>query len=115
MERDLPKQQLLRRLNKRPMSPKGLTSVNKPVILNSLPNPNNKEAQMSETQTPTISRKEEQLLRDQSTWETYVSVGNWVEVAKQMNYANGSCARRAGLRHAFLHSLLVQGDNPQVV
>ena len=70
---------------------------------------------MSETATPTISRKEEQLLRDQTTWDTYVLLGNWVEVAKQMNYANGSCARRAGLRHAHLNSLLVQDDNPQVV
>jgi hypothetical protein len=70
---------------------------------------------MSDTFTGTTTRKGEQLTRDKATWESYIALGNWVAVAKAMNYANGSCARRAGMRHAFRHSLLVQGDNPQVV
>ncbi len=58
--------------------------------------------------TVTTTKREEQLQRDETTWETYILLGNWVEVAKQMNYANGSCARRAGMRHALRNGLVVE-------
>lgn len=70
------------------------------------PNPNQGEIKMSITVTTT--KREEQLQRDETTWETYILLGNWVEVAKQMNYANGSCARRAGMRHALRNGLVVE-------
>lgn len=70
---------------------------------------------MSDLVTPIPTKKQEQALRDQSTYETYLVIGNWVEVAKQMNYANGSCARRAGMRHAFRNGLVVQSaETPNV-
>lgn len=69
---------------------------------------------MSETPTPTITKREEQTLRDEATWESYLLLGNWVKVAEQMNYANGSCARRAGMRHAMRNGLVVQSNRSPI-
>jgi hypothetical protein len=67
-------------------------------------------------ETPvTTSKRDQQRERDQQAWESHLLLGSWVEVAKSLNYANGSCARRAGLRHAHRNSLLVQDGNPSAV
>lgn len=59
--------------------------------------------------TPNITEaKAEQFKRDQTAWDTYVLIGNWVKVAEQLGYANGSVARRAAHRHATRNLLSVQ-------
>jgi hypothetical protein len=103
------------------MSRATLTFGDNVVILSQPKTPLKEETHMSNPSTVidetsvTPTKRDQQRARDAQAWETYLLLGSWVAVASELNYANGSCARRAGLRHATRNNLLVQDDTPPVV
>lgn len=100
------------------MSGASLTFAGHVAILSKPSTPIKEEPEMSnpstvaeETPAPT-NKRDQQRERDKEAWEQYLHLGSWVQVAIALNYANGSCARRAGHRHAERNNLLVNTGNP---
>ena len=56
---------------------------------------------------PTTKPRWRTELRDKECWEQYEVLKTWSAVAKEMGYANGSVARRAGYRYAYGTGLVV--------